>query len=134
MQFSVLMSLYINEKAEYAKACFDSLLAQTIPAAEWVIVEDGPLTEEMYDLLNKYQDENPGLIRRVPLEKNCGLGVALEKGVCECRYALIARMDTDDIARPDRFEKQLALFREDSGLDICGSHVKEFEGTITNVL
>lgn len=134
MQFSVLMSLYINEKVEYAKACFDSLLAQTIPAAEWVIVEDGPLTEEMYDLLNKYEDENPGLIRRVPLEKNCGLGIALEKGVCECNYALIARMDTDDIARPDRFEKQLALFRNDSRLDICGSHVKEFEGTIKNVL
>lgn len=69
MQFSVLMSLYINEKAEYAKACFDSLLAQTIPAAEWVIVEDGPLTEEMYDLLNKYQDENPGLIRRIVFKK-----------------------------------------------------------------
>lgn len=134
MQFSVLMSLYINEKVEYAKACFDSLLAQTIPAAEWVIVEDGPLTEEMYDLLNKYQDENPGLIKRVSLEKNYGLGVALQKGVCECKYALIARMDTDDIARPDRFEKQLALFKEDSRLDICGSHVKEFEGTINNVL
>ncbi len=134
MQFSVLMSLYINEKAEYAKACFDSLLAQTIPAAEWVIVEDGPLTEEMYDLLNKYQDENPGLIRRIVFKKNHGLGVALRKGVCECKYPLIARMDTDDIARADRFEKQLALFQEDSGLDICGSHVKEFEGTIRNVL
>lgn len=134
MQFSVLMSLYINEKAEYVKACFDSLLAQTVPATEWVVVEDGPLTDEMYTLLDTYQDTHPGLIRRFLLEKNCGLGVALGKGVHECKYALIARMDTDDIARTDRFEKQLELFRRDPMLDICGSHIKEFEGTIANVL
>lgn len=134
MKFSVLMSLYIKERVEYAEACFESLLQQTVLADEWVIVEDGPLTEEMYLLLDKYQDKYPGLIKRVPFETNRGLGVALRAGVEACTHDLIARMDTDDIARKDRFEKQLAMFEADNSLDICGSHIKEFDGTIDNVL
>lgn len=131
---SVLMSLYLKEKPEYAEQCFQSLLKQTTQADEWVIVEDGPLLNEMYSLLNEYQEMYPGLIKRIPLEKNQGLGLALRAGILECRNELIARMDTDDIAREDRFERQLAEFEKDSGLDICGSHIIEFEGTIDNVL
>ncbi len=133
-QFSVLMSLYIKEKSEYARACFESLANQTVLADEWVIVEDGPLTKELYALLDEYERRYPGLIKRVPLKENQGLGKALRKGVTQCTYELIARMDTDDIARSDRFEKQLALFEENPKLDICGSHIKEFEGDIHNIL
>ncbi len=134
MQFSVLMSLYIKEKTEYARACFDSLLNQTVLADEWVIVEDGPLTEEMYALLAEYENEHPGLIKRVPLKENQGLGKALREGVLHCTYEIIARMDTDDIAREDRFEKQISLFENNPNLDICGSHIKEFDGDISNIL
>ena len=126
-QLSVLMSLYIKEQPEYAKECFDSLLRQTVPADEWIIVEDGPLTREMYALLDEYQEKYPGLIKRIPLEKNQGLGLALRVGVQECRNDLIARMDTDDIAREDRFEKQLREFALNPNLDICGSNIDEFE-------
>lgn len=133
-QFSVLMSLYIKEKVEYARACFDSLLRQTVQANEWVIVEDGPLTDEMYALLSEYQEKYPLLINRVPLATNQGLGKALREGILHCKYDLIARMDTDDIAREDRFEKQLALFAADPLLDICGSHILEFDGNIKNIL
>ena len=131
---SVLMSLYIKEKPEYARACFESLLKQTIQADEWVIVEDGPLTVEMYMLLDKYQAEYPGLIKRVPLKENQGLGVALGIGVPKCKNELIARMDTDDIAREDRFEKQLAEFEKNPSLDICGSQIDEFEDDINNIV
>ncbi len=129
LRFSVLMSIYVKEKPAYARACFDSLMAQTVPAQEWVIVEDGPLTPELYALLEEYEQKHPGLIRRVPLAQNIGLGLALREGVLHCSYDLIARMDTDDICREDRFEKQLALFRERPELDICGSHSREFETT-----
>lgn len=125
-KFSVLMSLYIKEKPEYARACFESLLRQTVQAAEWVIVEDGPLTQALYDLLEEYEARCPGLIKRVPLQENVGLGMALREGVLHCSYEWIARMDTDDICREDRFEKQLALLRENPLLDICGSHMLEF--------
>ena len=127
MKFSVLMSLYINEKPEYADMCFKSLLKQTVQADEWVIVEDGPLTEEMYSRLDAYEREYPGLIKRVRLDSNQGLGLALRTGVPECSNELIARMDTDDIARADRFEKQLAMFATNPDLDVCGSYIDEFE-------
>lgn len=133
-QFSVLMSLYIKEKPEYARECFESLINQTVQADEWLIVEDGPLTKELYDLLDEYEIRYPNLIRRIPLKENQGLGKALNRGVKECKYDLIARMDTDDIARSDRFEKQLEMFNENPNLDICGSHIKEFDGDIANVL
>ncbi len=133
-EFSVLMSLYVKERAEYARACFESLLRQTVLADEWVIVEDGPLTEELYALLAEYEERYPRLIKRVPLPVNRGLGLALGEGVLACSYELIARMDTDDIAREDRFEKQLIAFAENPKLDICGSHIKEFDGDIDNVL
>lgn len=132
--FSVLMSVYYKEKPEYIIECFDSLLNQTCLANEWIVVEDGPLTKEVYDVLDSYQEKNPGLIKRVPLKENRGLGLALREGILHCSNELIARMDTDDIARKDRFEKQLEEFSRDSKLDICGSHIIEFEGTIENVL
>ena len=133
-KFSVLMSLYFKEKVEYARECFESLLNQTVPATEWIIVEDGLLTKELYDLLDEYQNKYPNLIIRVPLEKNVGLGLALREGILHCNYELIARMDTDDIARKDRFEKQLIEFNKNSNLDICGSYILEFEGKKDNIV
>ena len=133
-ELSVLMSIYIKEKPEYVAECFESLLNQTVKADEWVIVEDGPLTERMYILLDHYQQQNPGLIKRVPLDENKGLGVALSIGLPECRNELVARMDTDDIARKDRFEKQLALFNSHPEIDICGSQIDEFEDNVENIV
>ena len=76
-KFSVLMSLYYKEKPEYVKECFESLLTQTVKADEWVIVEDGPLTDELYAVLNEYEGKYPELINRVALKENVGLGMAL---------------------------------------------------------
>lgn len=131
---SVLMSLYIKEKPEYVEECFQSLLRQTVQANEWVVVEDGPLTDELYAVLDKYQKEYPGLIKRVPQTVNQGLGIALQIGVPECSNDIIARMDTDDIAREDRFEKQLAEFAKDPDLDIIGSNIDEFEDTPKDIV
>lgn len=133
-KFSVLMSVYIKEKSEYLRQCFESLLSQTVKSSEWVVVEDGPLTPELYSVLDEYEKAYPGLLKRVPFKENRGLGLALRDGIDACTYDLIARMDTDDIAREDRFEKQLAMFNADPNLDICGSHIKEFDGTVDNIL
>lgn len=133
-KFSVLMSLYIKEKAEYFDECMQSMLRQTVLPTEIVIVFDGPISEGLRKTVEKYKAENPGWIKTVENGKNKGLGLALADGVPACTYELIARMDTDDIAREDRFEKQLDLFLADPKLDICGSHIIEFEGKIDNVL
>lgn len=132
--FSVLMSLYIKEKAEYFDECMQSMFRQTILPTEIVIVFDGPISDTLKSVVDRYKNENPGLIKTVENEKNKGLGLALADGVPVCTYELIARMDTDDIAREDRFEKQLQMFIDDPDLDICGSHIIEFEEDIHNEL
>ena len=126
-KFSVLMSLYIKEKPEYFKACMDSILSQTVRPDQIVIVKDGPITAELEQMLEQYTLQDPSLYTLVPLETNRGLGLALAEGVLHCRNELIARMDTDDICRPDRFEVQLSEFEQDPMLDVCGSHIVEFE-------
>ena len=103
IKFSVLMSLYKHDKPEYLRQALDSILHQTVIADEIVIVEDGELTPDLYQTLDDYQNQYPH-IRRLPFKENRGLGLALRDGVLACRYEWIARMDTDDIAKPERFE------------------------------
>ena len=126
---SVLMSLYFKEKPEYLRTALDSILEQTVLPKEIVMVKDGPLTEELEAVLSEYSERYPEMFVFVPLEKNVGLGLALAEGMLHCSCDLVARMDTDDFSRKDRFERQLAEFQKDPELDICGSHMNEFEST-----
>ena len=128
-KYSVLMSLYKKEKPDYLRLALDSMLRQTIEPDEIVLVEDGPLTDELYDVLNDYP-----MIHRIKNETNLGLGLALNVGLKECRNELVARMDTDDCSKPDRCEKQLQRFLEKPYLAIVGSHIDEFVGDISNVI
>lgn len=125
--FSVLMSLYERETASNFASCMESLLAQTVLPDEIVVVLDGPISESVRALLDGYVRDHPSLVRVVAFEENRGLGAALHDGVIACNRDLIARMDTDDIAVPHRFATQVAEFESDPELDICGSHVDEFE-------
>lgn len=133
-KFSVLMSVYIKEKPQYLHECMESLLAQTVLPDEIVIVRDGSLTEELDAVLSGYIAKNPNLYNVIPLETNHGLGFALAEGMLHCRNELVARMDTDDVCRKDRFELQLKKFEEDPSLDICGSHIYEFEENTDNIV
>lgn len=128
-KYSVLMSLYKKEKPEYLRLALDSMLNQTVAPDEIVLVEDGPLTDELYAVLEDYP-----MLHRVKNETNLGLGLALNVGLKECRNELVARMDTDDCSKPDRCEKQLARFAEKPYLAIVGSHIDEFVGDTSNVI
>lgn len=129
MEYSVLMSLYKNEKSKNLGECLDSILRQSVLPTEVVIVKDGPLTEDLELVLKEYVNKDPDLYKVIPLEKNVGLGLALAEGIKHCNNNLVARMDTDDICVPNRFEKQLKEFEKNPELDICGSHIVEFEKT-----
>ena len=74
-QFSVLMSLYIKEKADCFEACMQSLIKQTVTANEIVIVKDGPVSEDVSKVIEKYEKLYPGLIRVISYENNMGLAV-----------------------------------------------------------
>ncbi len=124
--YSVLMSVYYKEKPEFLKQAVDSMLNQTVKPDEIVMVEDGPLTDELYSVLDEYTQGFPEIFRRVVNETNLGLGKALNRGLEECRNELVARMDTDDISVPERCEKQLAVFAENVELDLVGSNIAEF--------
>ena len=124
--YSVLMSLYVKEKTEYLRLAIDSMLNQTVKPDEIVVVEDGPLTDALYAVLDEHKAKYPQIIRTVKNEKNLGLGLALNVGLKECNNELVARMDTDDISKPDRCEKQLKVFAENMSLSIVGAYVDEF--------
>ena len=128
-KYSVLMSLYKKENPEYLRLAIDSMLNQTVEPDEIVLVEDGPLTDELYAVLNEYP-----MLHRIKNETNLGLGLALNVGLKECRNELVARMDTDDCSKPERCEKQLARFLEKPYLAIVGSYIDEFVGNPSNVI
>ena len=129
-KYSVLMSLYKKEHPEYLRIALDSMLNQTVKPDEIVLVEDGPLTDELYAVVEEYKTH----LHIVVNKENLGLGLALNEGLKECRNELIARMDTDDISKPNRCEKQLKRFEEKPELAIVGSHIDEFVGTKENVI
>lgn len=125
-KYSVLMSLYKKEKPDYLRLALDSMLGQTVAPDEIVIVEDGPLTDALYQVLDEYEQKSAITIRRVRNARNKGLGLALNDGLQVCRNELVARMDTDDISKPDRCEKQLKVFDNRPELAIVGAWVDEF--------
>ena len=124
--YSVLMSVYLKEKAEYLQQAMNSIWEQTIPTDDFVLVCDGPLTPELDAAIDNMLANHPETLHVVRLEKNGGLGNALNAGIKECRRELVARMDSDDISMPDRCEKQLAVFREHPEVSVVSGIVEEF--------
>ena len=132
-KYSVLMSVYYKEKGEWLDYSIQSMINQTIKPNEFVLVEDGQLTEELDKVIEKYTKEYPDIFKIIKLEKNVGLGPALERGILECSNELIARMDSDDYSMPDRIEKQFKVFEKNPELGLVGTNVEEFEGDISNI-
>ncbi|WP_289088017.1 glycosyltransferase [uncultured Veillonella sp.] len=126
IKYSVLMSVYKNDKGQYLEEAINSMVQQTVKPAEIILVEDGPLTTELYEVIDKFKNNYPEIFRAIPLEKNVGLGKALNIGLEHCRYDLVARMDSDDISVENRIETQLAYFEKNQSLDIVGGDIEEF--------
>ena len=120
------MSVYKKEKAEYLKLALDSVINQTLTPDEIVLVQDGELTEVLYTVIEEYKQKYPNIFKTYPLKQNQGLGKALNFGMDKCSNELIARMDTDDIAEPNRFELQVQEFIKDKDLALCGGQIAEF--------
>lgn len=128
-KYSVLMSVYHKEKPEYLRQSIESIQAQTLPTDDFVLVCDGPLNAGLDSVIYKKQQEMGDILNVVRLEKNGGLGNALNEGIKHCKNELVARMDSDDIAYPDRCEKQIAVFNTYSEVSVCSGVVEEFNTT-----
>lgn len=133
-EYSVLMSVYYKENAKWFEESIQSMFVQTIQPKEFVLVEDGKLTEELENVVKKYKKKYPKTMKVVKLDANVGLGPALQRGVKECSCEYIARMDSDDYSVPNRIEKEFEIFEKDSTIGMVGSNVSEFIDNIQNVI
>lgn len=122
---SVLISVYKSNDPYELDEALASLVAQTRPADEVMIVEDGPIPQELSEIIEKYQDKLP--ITRLPLKTNLGLGGALNEGLKACRYDLVARMDSDDISLPERLEKQAGFFATHPEVGVISAQIDEYD-------
>lgn len=127
-KFSVLMSVYKNDKYEYLKKAFNSIYTNSIIPNECVIIYDGEVSEDINNFLEleKKKLQAYSEIKILKLPYNLGLGLALREGLKHCTNSLIARVDSDDINRRDRFEKQIAYFKKNEKLILLGGQIKEF--------
>lgn len=123
--YSVLMSVYHKERPEFLREAMESIWNQTVPTDNFVLVCDGPLNDGLDAVIDQMEKTHPEL-HVVRLEKNGGLGNALNVGIKHCEHELVARMDSDDISRPDRCERQLEVFRSHPEISISSGTVEEF--------
>ena len=122
--FSLLLSVYAGDRPDYLSLAFRSAVDdQTLRPDQVVIVRDGPVSGELARCLDQLRASSPVPVTLVELERNCGLGPALDRGLAASQHDVIARMDADDVAMPHRFEVQLPLI---SDADIVGGGLLEF--------
>ena len=125
--FSVLLSLYHKENPLALDQCFQSIWNdQTIQPDEIILVLDGPIGEELSQCVQKWQRIIGKSLRVIPLSQNVGLGKALNKGLEHCSNEWVFRMDTDDICKPDRFEKQIQFIKENPEVVLFSGQILEF--------
>lgn len=131
--FSVCMSVYRNDKPEDFLVSVRSIYNQTIRPDEIVLVVDGPIPEQVDDAITELMREIP-VMRVIRLEKNMGHAIARQTGLDAAKNNLCAVMDSDDIAVPERFEKQLTAFAEHPDVSVVGGIINEFIGSVDNIV
>lgn len=135
INFTVITSVYRNDKPEFVRVALDSMLVgQTIKPTEILLVRDGVVPSELENVLEEYETAYPKIMHIIRLKKNGGLGKALKLGVENAKYEIVARMDSDDICLPYRFEKQLRYMERHPECDIIGGQMTEFIGDADNIV
>ena len=137
-EFSVAMSIYKNDDPQYLVEALDSIVVnQTLKPREVVIIGDGPVPEALEAAVKTEIEKgrsNGVDVRFLPQQNNRGLGEALKIACENCRYEYIARMDSDDISLPDRFEKQMDVFDQHPDVGMVGGMITEFVGSPDNIV
>jgi glycosyltransferase involved in cell wall biosynthesis len=130
--FSLLLSVYDGDRPDFLSRAYRSAIdEQTVRPAEAIIVQDGPVRPELAQCIDELRASSPVPVSFLPLPANGGLGPALDAGLAAASYDVIARMDADDIAMPNRFEIQLPLIAQ---ADIVGGGLIEFVGEPENAV
>jgi glycosyltransferase involved in cell wall biosynthesis len=123
--FSLLMSVWNGDDASFLEQAFTSVVHnQTRPPNDVVLVQDGPVTDELARMIAHLIETSPVPTTLLALDANVGLGIALDQGMAACGHDIVARMDADDIAMAHRFAVQVPLV--EGGVDLVGSSLLEF--------
>lgn len=130
-KYSVLMSVYKNDNPYYLKLALESIYEnQTRKPDEIVVVFDGKLNDKLYEVLENFKKGKEKIVKYYPQKINRGLGEALRIGAKKCTGNYIFRMDSDDISKNDRFEKQIKFVEENPDIDVVGGIIEEFNESI----
>jgi hypothetical protein len=124
-QLSLLLPVWAGDRPDFLTEAFrSSVQEQTRQPDQVVIVRDGPVGAALAARIAELADSSPVPVDVVALDRNVGLGPALDAGLDACKYDVVARMDADDISLPHRFAVQMPII--ESGVDIVGSGLLEF--------
>jgi glycosyltransferase involved in cell wall biosynthesis len=122
--FTLLLPVYAGDRPDYLRRAYRSAVDdQTLQPDQVVIVRDGPVGDALAECLDEIQASSLVPVTFVGLADNGGLGPALDEGLAASWFDVIARMDADDVAMPNRFEVELPLMGD---ADIVGSGLLEF--------
>lgn len=122
VKISVLMPAY--NSAEFIEEAIESILGQTFQNFEFIIINDGS-TDQTAKIVKRYAQLDQR-IRFIDNKKNSGLISVLNQGLDLCRGEYIARMDSDDISLPQRFEKQIAFLDAHPDVGVLGTAGQNF--------
>ncbi|MDD6349799.1 glycosyltransferase, partial [Intestinibaculum porci] len=132
-QYSVLMCVYAREHAAHFREALMSMANQTQPTDDLVLMCDGPLTKELDQVIDEMQDYIGKSLHVYRQSVNRGAGVARRLALEKCQHDLVAIADSDDISKPDRCAKELAVFKAHPELTMVGSFVEEFDEDPTQI-
>lgn len=124
--YSVLMSVYDGEDPGFFKQSVDSMLMQTYLTDDFVLVCDGPLTDELEEIVKDYEEKYE-FFRPVRLEYKAGTGGCANAGLARCRNEYVVKMDSDDVALPNRCELSMYILAKHPEVDMLGAYIKEFD-------
>jgi len=132
-QFSVLISVY---KSEVYSNFNESLLSiydnQILKPTEIILVKDGPLNSDLDFAIKLWQEKLPEILKVYELEVNSGLATALNFGLIRCTHDIVARMDSDDISLPNRFNEQIEFMYSNPSISVLSSCIEEFDTEMIN--
>jgi len=128
-EVTVGIPFYKNSNVVHLSAAIDSVLSQKLLPQEIHLIQDGPVTKPLEDLVKQYI-ERYSYIKHILNVENMGLAQAINISILNSTSKYYARMDSDDIAHPDRFIKQVSFLENNLNIDILGTWAFVFENEL----
>lgn len=125
--YSVSMSVYAGEKPEFLRESLQSMLDQTLPCAELMLVCDGKLTEPLEAVIAELSQRFGGRLKVMRSDKPLGVGGCANMALKAAATDFVVKMDSDDVADPRRCEVQIKFMVKHPELDMCGAYIEEFD-------